>query len=64
MSSMKIELSKFSGFDSSLDICTFQNEFENLFSSKLRKSDLPDFLKWNYFEGQALILVRYGDSEI
>ena len=31
---LKIELSKFSGFDSPLDIYTFQNEFEKLFSSK------------------------------
>ena len=77
--SLKIELSKFSGFDSPLDIYTFQNEFEKLFSSKLKTSELSDFLKWNYLEGPALTLVKglstvkeiwsrlkeaFGDSEV
>ena len=77
--SLNIELSKFSGFDSPLDIYTFQNEFEKLFSSKLKTSELSDFLKWNYLEGSALTLVKglstakeiwsrlkeaFGDSEV
>ena len=77
--SLKIELSKFSGFDSPLDIYTFQTEFEKLFTSKLKTSELSDFLKWNYLEGSALTLVKglstmkeiwsrlkeaFGDSEV
>jgi hypothetical protein len=77
--SLKIALSKFSGFDSTLDIYTFQAEFEKLFSKTMKTSQLSDFLKYNYLEGSALTLVKgldtlteiwarlkeaFGDSEV
>ena len=77
--SLQIALSKFSGFDSTLDIYTFQAEFEKLFSKTMKTSQLSDFLKYNYLEGSALTLVKgldtlseiwarlkeaFGDSEV
>ena len=55
---LEINLSKFGGYNSSSDIYTFQSEFEKLYSSSMQKKLLPDYLKNNYLEGQALTLVR------
>ena len=41
-----------------MDIYTFQNEFEKLISPNIQKKLLPDYLKNNYLEGQALLLVK------
>ena len=56
--SLEIKLSKFSGYNSPSDIYTFQTEFEKLYLPSLQKKLVPDFLKNNYLEGQALVLVK------
>ena len=55
---LEIELSKFTGYNSIMDIYTFQTEFERLISPNIQKKLLPDYLKNNYLEGDTLILVR------
>ena len=55
---LKIELAKFKGYNSIMDIYTFQTEFEKLISPDIQKKLLPDYLKTNYLEGQALMLVK------
>ena len=53
---LNIELSK--GYNSALDIYTFQPEFEKLVSSNIQRKLLPDYLKRNYLDGPALLLVK------
>ena len=60
--SMKIELSKFSGYSSKLDIYTFQAEFEKLIAPEIVRNLQPEYLKKNYLEGQALLLVKEMDN--
>ena len=55
---LKIELAKFKGYNSIMDIYTFQTEFEKLISPNIQKKLLPDYLKNNYLEEQALILIK------
>ncbi len=77
-STLNIKLHKFKGYDSTLDIYTFQDKFEKLHKSS-PKSLYPDILKNNYLEGSALSLVKgvtdmkeiwerlkdaYGDTKI
>ena len=56
--SLKIKLEKFSGYNSVIDIYTFQAEFEKLYLPSVQRKLIPDYLKNNYLEGQALILVK------
>ena len=56
--SLKIELKKFSGYNSPLDIYSFRTEFEKLHAKRLRAALLPEYLKNNYLEGTALSLVK------
>ena len=56
--SLKIKLEKFSGYNSVIDIYTFQVEFEKLYARRIEKKLLPDYLKNNYLKGTALTLVR------
>ena len=60
--SLKISLEKFSGFDSSLDIYSFQTEFEKLLVPNVTAKLLPDYLKYNYLDGVALTLVKGLDT--
>ena len=56
--SLNIELKKFSGYNSALDIYSFKSEFEKLYSKRIRSVILPEFLKNNFLEGTALSLVK------
>ena len=60
--SLKIDLGRFSGLDSVMDIYTFQTKFEKLFLSNITTKMLPDYLKYNHLEGAALTLVKGLDS--
>ena len=53
-----IELPKFKGYDSPLDYYSFKSEFEKLISPRIPKPLLPDYLKNNYLQGQALQIVK------
>ena len=62
VSSLNINLSKFSGYDSELDIYSFQFEFEKLYVKTTPKKMLPDLLKYNYLKEPALALVKCLDN--
>ena len=77
-SKLNIKLPKFGGYKSSVDIHTFQRNFEKIYKAT-PKSFLPDLLKNNFLEDSALLLVKdvmevedvwkrlkeaYGDSRI
>ena len=53
-----IKIPKFSGYQSQMDFYTFKSEFEKLIVPRVQKSLLPDYLKNNYLEGQALQVVK------
>ena len=55
---LKLALPKFKGYNSSIDYYTFKAEFENLISPRVHSKLLPDYLKNNYLEGQALQIVK------
>ena len=57
-SALNIKLPVFKGYESSMDIYTFQSEFEKLYLRVTPKKMLPDLLKNNYLEGAALALVK------
>ena len=57
-SKLKINLPKFSGYDSKLDIYTFQSEFMKIYKRTTPKRVMPDILKNNLLEGSALSLVK------
>ena len=61
-SSLKINLPKFKGYDSLLDIYTFKDKFEKLNSATIPKRLMPEFLKNNYLEGSALESVKRLES--
>ena len=56
-SKLNITLAKFSGYKSSVDIYTFQTNFEKIHKTT-PKSFRPDLIKNNYLEGSALLLVK------
>ena len=58
---LNITLSKFSGYDSELDIYTFQSEFEKLHGRTTTKRMLPDLFINNYLSEPALSLVKNVD---
>ena len=60
--SLKIDLQTFRGYESEIDIYSFQIEFEKLFQSSVQRKFLPDYLKSNYLKGSALSLVKNMDS--
>ena len=62
-SNLNIKLAKFKGYNSPLDIYTFQDEFEKLYKKGTPSQLLPDLLRNNYLEGSALSLVK-GVMEI
>ena len=57
-SSLGIKLSKFKGYNSNLDIYTFQDKFEKLALKDTPIDLLPDLLKNTYLEDPALSLVK------
>ena len=58
LSGLTIELEKFQGYDSKIDIYTFKSEFEKLIQPKIQKRYWIDTLKKNYLSGPAFILVE------
>ena len=56
--SLKINLPKFSGYDSQMDFYTFKSEFKKLVEPVIQKQYLSDYLKRNYLTGSALSLVE------
>ena len=61
-SKLKINLSKFSGYDSKLDVYTFQSEFIKIYKQTTPKKIMSDVLKNNHLEGATLSLVRSVDN--
>uniref|UniRef100_A0A7M6DQR2 Peptidase aspartic putative domain-containing protein n=1 Tax=Clytia hemisphaerica TaxID=252671 RepID=A0A7M6DQR2_9CNID len=55
---LKIKRQKFSGFDSKLDIYSFQTEFEKLHKRHTPRCYMPDLLRNNYLEDPALSIVK------
>ena len=76
---LNIQLQKFMGYTSDLDVYSFQKEFEKLYLKSTPTKMLPDLLKNNYLADPALSLVKsledineiwkrlhkaYGDSKV
>ena len=59
---LKIDLPKFKGYDSVLDIYTFRAEFEKLIEPVVQRKLWPDYLKRNYLTGPAVTLVDKIES--
>ena len=59
---LNIDLGKFSGYDSVMDIYTFQSEFEKLYLRTTTKRMLPDLLINNHLSDPALSLVKHVES--
>ena len=55
---LKYELPKCKGYDSAMDIFTFQSTFEKLYEKRTPRTMLPDLLINNYLEDPALSLVK------
>ena len=62
ISSLNIKILKFKGYESALDIYSFQYDFEKLYLNSTPKKMLPDPLNNNYLEGPALTLVWRLDN--
>ena len=60
--SYEIKLEKFKGYKSKIVIYTFHSEFEKCHQKNVKKKLLPDYLKNNYIEGDALSLVKGIDN--
>ena len=61
-SKLKINISKFSGYDSRLDVYTFQSEFIKIYKQTTPKRMMSDVLKNNQLEGAALSLAQSVDN--
>ena len=57
-SKLSIKLPKFSGYDSSTDVYTFQTDFEKIHLADTPTDIIPDLLKNNYLTDPALSLVK------
>ena len=55
---MTIQLPKFKGYDSVMDIYTFKTQFEKCVEPYVQRKLLPDTLKLNYLNDPALTLGR------
>ena len=62
VSSLNINLQKFKGYESPMDVFTFQSTFDKIHLKTTPKHLLPDLLKNNFLDGQALILVKCIDD--
>ena len=58
VSKLRIDLLKFSGYETKLDIYSFQSEFSKIYERTTSKRMTPDLLKNNSLEGSALSLAR------
>ena len=54
---LKIELKKFKGYESEMDIYTFRSSFKKLIEPNVQETMLADILKKNYLAGAAQTLV-------
>ena len=61
-SKLKINFSKFSGYDSKLDVYTFHSEFIKIYKETTLKRMMSNVLKNNHLGGAALFLVRSVDN--
>ena len=61
-SKLNIKLGKFKGYDSLIDIYTFQDDFEKLYNRSTPKRLMPDLLKNNHLDDPALSLVKSNDD--
>ena len=61
-STLNIKLPMFSGYESSMDVYTFQEKFEKVYKSKTPKRLMPEVLKNNYLEGSAYEYVKRLES--
>ena len=59
---LKINIPKFKGYGSEVDIYTFCSEFEKLVEPVVQRKLWVDYLKKNYLAGTALILVENLES--
>ena len=57
-SCLSIKLPKFKGYDSAMDIFTFQSTFEKLYEKQTTRTMLPDLLINKYLKDPALSLVK------
>ena len=57
-STLKVEIPKFSGYDSKMDFYTFKSEFKKLVEPTIQKKYWADYLKRNYLTGMAFTLVE------
>ena len=55
---LKVEIPRFCGYDSPLDIYTFREQFEKFVVPYVQRNLLPDTLKWNYLVDPVLTLVK------
>ncbi|MCH2406189.1 MAG: hypothetical protein MK200_08365 [Nitrosopumilus sp.] len=62
VSALNIKLQIYKGYNSEMDIYSFQMEFEKLYSKSTPKKMLPDLLKHNYLADPALTLVKSVES--
>ena len=61
-SNLKIELPRFTGYDSFVDIYTFRDQFEKFVHPTVRKPLLADVIKQNYLGKPAITLVKELDK--
>ena len=59
---LDIDLVKFKGYKSNVDIYSFQDQFEKLYLQSTPKCMLPDVLINRYLEGPAQLLVKGNDD--
>ena len=59
---LNINLGKFKGYNSKIDIYTFQDQFEKLYIKGTPKSMLPDVLINKHLEGSAQLLVKSNND--
>ena len=55
---LKINIPKFTGYESPMDIYTFRTQFEKFVTPYVQKPLLPDTLKMNYLGDPALTMVK------
>ena len=61
-SKLNIQLSKFKGYTSCLDIYSFKRDFDKLHEKSVPTYLMADVLKNNYLEGAALALVKHKND--
>ncbi len=62
VATLGLKLGKFGGYSSDKDYYTFKSDFEKLIVPRIQAKLLPDYLKCNHLEGQALQIVKEIDS--